>query len=191
MLVTNILRVPTKTEATRERIESAALELFVTQGFDQTTVAQIAAAASVSEMTFFRYFRSKDALLIDDPYDPLIGDAIAALDRGLDPLVRAATGIRHAWRSLPEPADERTRVRVRIVRTTPSLQGTMWSSNASTERVIVAQLVADGAEPFAATVAASACLAALMTALYDWAAHEDSPLGPRIERALDVLVGAR
>lgn len=45
------------------------MALFVQQGFDQTTVAQIAEAAGVSQMTLFRYFPTKDAVIFDDPYD--------------------------------------------------------------------------------------------------------------------------
>ncbi|MGI8625513.1 MAG: helix-turn-helix domain-containing protein, partial [Geodermatophilaceae bacterium] len=44
---------------TRERLSDAALDLFGVHGYDATTVAQIAAAAGVTEMTFFRHFRSK------------------------------------------------------------------------------------------------------------------------------------
>ena len=90
MLATNILRVPTKTELTRERIETAAMRLFVEQGFEETTVAQIAEAAGVSEMTFFRYFTSKDAVVIDDPYDPVVAACIAERPRDEAPMLRAA-----------------------------------------------------------------------------------------------------
>ena len=179
----------TKTELTRERIESSALALFLAQGFDETTVAQIAAAAGVSEMTFFRYFRSKDSVVVDDPYDPWVGAAIAARPLEEAPIVRVAEGIRDAWRQLPEPADSRTRDRIRIASSTPSLQGSMWSNNAATEAVIVAQLRTDGTEELVARVAASACMGALIGALLAWARADDAALGEHVERALDVVVG--
>lgn len=188
MLVTNILDVATKTEQTRERIESVAIALFLEQGFDETTVAQIAAAAGVSEMTFFRYFRSKDAVVVDDPYDPMLAAAIAERPLSESPLARVAEGIRAAWRSVPEPVDSRTRDRVRIASSTPSLLGGMWSNNAATEAVIADQLIADGVDELRARVAASACLGALIAALLHWARTEGASLADHIERALDVVV---
>lgn len=53
----------TKREATRQALHRAALELFDRDGFDSTTVDQIADAAGVSRRTFFRYFESKQAVV--------------------------------------------------------------------------------------------------------------------------------
>ena len=49
-----------KKAATSDRIRACALRLFREQGYDATTVEQIAAAAGVSHMTFFRYFPTKE-----------------------------------------------------------------------------------------------------------------------------------
>ena len=50
--------------AARERLQAAALERFTEQGFDRTTVAEIAAAAGLTERTFFRYFADKREVLL-------------------------------------------------------------------------------------------------------------------------------
>lgn len=52
-----------KQQVVRDAIFEAALELFATNGFDETTVEEVAGAAGISRATFFRYFASKDDLL--------------------------------------------------------------------------------------------------------------------------------
>ena len=71
----------------------AALELFEERGYDSTTAAAIAERASVTEMTFFRYFPSKDSVLVADPYDPLIAAAITRQPAELSPLAAAIGAI--------------------------------------------------------------------------------------------------
>ncbi|WP_448811355.1 TetR/AcrR family transcriptional regulator [Agromyces bauzanensis] len=185
------MTIPTRLLSKRERTLAAlvehGLDLFERHGYEQTTVAQIARAAGVTEMTFFRHFPAKEALLLDDPYDPELTAAIAAQPRTLPPFVRAARGIRAAWRGLPEPETPIIRRRVRIAARTPSLRGAMWRSTGNTEQAIVEQLVADGATPEVARVAAASVLGALVAGLFTWAEDESGTLGDAIERALDVI----
>ena len=165
----------------------AGFELFADQGYEQTTVAQIAKAAGVTEMTFYRHFGSKDQLLIDDPYDPLIVRAIGEQPAELPALVRTVRGIRLAWRRLPIGNDDPVRERVAIVAATPSLLPVMRASTSATEAAIADQLVADGCDATEAAVAAAAAMAALMTGLMRWAVADDGALGSAIERSLNVL----
>ena len=69
-------------ERTRNELLGRALDLFEVKGYEQTSAAEIAAAAGVSEMTFFRHFPTKDRVLLDDPYDADAGG------RGGGPTVR-------------------------------------------------------------------------------------------------------
>ena len=55
----------------RRRIEDVAIDLFVRQGFDATTIEQIAAAADIAPRTFFSYFATKDDLVLADYTDRL------------------------------------------------------------------------------------------------------------------------
>lgn len=177
----------TKRERTLAALIEHALDLFEEQGYEQTTVAQIARAAGVTEMTFFRYFPAKENVLLDDPYDPELTAAIADQPRELPPFIRAVRGIRRAWRALPEPETPVIRRRVRIAARTPALRGAVWRSTGNTERAIVAQLVTDGAAPETARVAAASVLAALVAGLLSWADDEGGALADAIERALDVI----
>ena len=160
---------PGRTQRTRARLQTAALELFARQGYEATTVAQIAAAAGVTEMTFYRHFGTKDQLLLDDPYDPLMAGAVAAQPPGLPPVIRAVRGIRAAWRAVP--IQDTGPVRDRL----------------ASEAAIGAELAAGGADPREAAIAAAAVMAALMTALLQWGRDGDGTLSAAIERALDVV----
>ncbi len=62
----------------RDELSSAALKLLAVQGFENTTIDQIVAAAGVSQRTFFRYFKSKEDVIIE-----FIGDLGACLRTGL------------------------------------------------------------------------------------------------------------
>jgi len=176
-----------KRARTRERLIDSALELFGERGYEATTVAQIAAKAGVTEMTFFRHFVAKADVLLEDPYDPLIAAAVAKQPLGLDPLTRAVQGVQAAWRSVPAPSGERVRERVRIAAATPSLRAALWRNTAETERVIVDQLISDGAGRLAAKVAAAAVLAGVTAALLEWAVSDAQELGPMVDTALDML----
>jgi AcrR family transcriptional regulator len=54
-----------KSRATRQRIADTALELFTSQGYAQTTIDEIAAAAGVNRRTVFRHFTTKEAMVFD------------------------------------------------------------------------------------------------------------------------------
>jgi AcrR family transcriptional regulator len=78
-----------KKAATRESLHAAALRLFAERGYGATTVADIAAVANVSERTFFRYFRSKEDVALDDAtrFVPELTREIRARPAGEPPLV--------------------------------------------------------------------------------------------------------
>jgi AcrR family transcriptional regulator len=67
-----------KKAKTRAAIREAAMTLFERQGYAATTVEQVAEAAEVSPSTFFRYFPTKEDVVLTDDWDPLIADAIRA-----------------------------------------------------------------------------------------------------------------
>ncbi|KHL15238.1 UNVERIFIED_CONTAM: TetR family transcriptional regulator [Mumia flava] len=167
-----------------------ALTLFEKQGYDATTVREIAGAAGVTEMTFFRHFATKESVLLDDPYDPAIANAVAHQPPSLPPLARAVGGVREAWGRVPEPEDATVRRRVRIAAATPSLRAGVSRNNAETERVIAEALESGGSGVLPARIAAAAVLAALTTALFAWAEGEDTRLAFAIETALATLEGS-
>lgn len=186
MLVTNIFRVD-KIARTRAALLRSALELFDERGYAATTAAAIAARAGVSEMTFFRHFASKDAVLVDDPYDPLIAEAVGRQAKDLPPLAAAVAGVREAWGAVPAPAGSEVRDRLRIVSRTPSLRGALARNSGATTDAIAGALRSRGVPQADAHIAAAATIGALNAALLEWADGDDPDLGSAIEAALRVL----
>lgn len=164
------------------------MRLFSMRGYDEVTVEEIASSVGVSHMTFFRNFPTKESVVLDDPYDPILGVAVAKQDLGLPPLERVRRGLLEAWAGLDEPGDEMTRARVKLASSHPSLRAGIWQNNLATEDVIVDALVETGADELTARVAAGAVLGALTAALFDWARDETSgSLGDRVRKALATL----
>ncbi len=183
--------ITARSAATRSRLVDVALSLFESHGYDETTVEQIAAAAGVSHMTFFRHFPTKDAVLLDDPFDPLIAHAVVDQPRTYGPMQRVAVGLAAALADIDPGTDSTVRRRVAISARVPSLRAGMFENNKATEDAIAAALVADGSDEFAARAAAAACLAAVATALLWWSQNEsDATLGDIVGSALAV-VGSR
>ncbi|MGC1206667.1 MAG: helix-turn-helix domain-containing protein, partial [Ornithinimicrobium sp.] len=83
--------------STRERLQDIGLALIINEGYESVTVEQIARAAGVSHMTFFRHFPTKQSLVLQDPFDPEIAAAVAAQPRDLTALARACGGFGRHW----------------------------------------------------------------------------------------------
>ena len=79
----------------RERLETAALDLFVENGYDETTVAQIAERAGVTRSTLFRYFPDKREILAagQQTLSHLLVAGIAEAPDGATPLGAVASGL--------------------------------------------------------------------------------------------------
>ena len=177
-----------KAARTRDRLRHEALRLFAEQGYDETTVAQIAAAAGVTSMTFFRYFPAKELVVVEDPYDPAIAQAVAAQPADLTPVERTRRGLLAAWGQISGEEDAEFRLRLRVGAAHPGLRARMRQNTAATEAAIVAALTEKGVPRFDAAVAAGAVLGALTAALLEWAADpHPGPLGGAITGALQVL----
>lgn len=179
--------MPPRAERTRALLQATALRLFRERGYDETTVAQIAAAAGVSHMTFFRHFPTKESVVLDDPYDPVIAEAVAAQPTALPAFERVRRGLLDAWRRLPDLPRGETRDRVLLVLRHPTLRAGMVENTRRTEQGIVAALERTGVGHSQAVVAAGAGLGALTSTLIDWAADPSEPMGQRIVHALEEL----
>jgi AcrR family transcriptional regulator len=86
----------------RDRLVVAAVDLFTEQGYDATTVAQIAERAGVTKSTFFRHFPDKRELLVagQEALSRLLAEGIAGAPTGASPLEAVAAGLERANREL-------------------------------------------------------------------------------------------
>jgi AcrR family transcriptional regulator len=180
-----------KKAQTRRSIQDHALRLFVTKGYDETTVEEIAAAAGVSHMTFFRHFPRKEEVVEYDEYDPIMADLIVARPPEESPLEAVADAMR-AGLEMILPADrDSILIRTRLLLSTPALQARNWIAQEATRDLIANALArrAGAAAPDLATNAqAAAIVAASGTAITAWAADGGTrDLVAAIDEALTAL----
>ena len=88
-----------KKARTRASLREHALRLFREQGYRDTTVEQIAAAAEVSPSTFFRYFPSKEDVVLQDDMDTRVLEAFDRQPPELTPIAAVRAAMREAWNS--------------------------------------------------------------------------------------------
>ena len=93
-----------KKARTRAAIREHALRLFREQGYQATTVEQIAAAAEVSPSTFFRYFPTKEDVVLQDDMDIRMIDALEQQPPELGPVAAVRAAVRQVFaRRTPPP----------------------------------------------------------------------------------------
>lgn len=138
-------------------------------------------------MTFFRHFATKERAVLTDPYDPAIAVAIGARPAREPAMVRAVGGIRQALEGLSEPESGLVRRRVRIIAGSPPLRVASAGAHAATEQRIAEELITGGTARLVARAAAAAVMAALTSALLEWAEDESLTMRAAIELALNTL----
>jgi AcrR family transcriptional regulator len=184
-----------KKTATRDRIRTSALRLFTEQGYDATTVEQIAAAAGVSHMTFFRYFPAKEDVAMSDSYDPLIATHIASTPATWPVIRRIRAVLAEGLRQVYDTDKETLLAQNKLIISTPALRERLWASQMETQELILQALGAGQHDPhpsFQDRVTVAACLAAATTAILTWVENDGTPeLPDLIEQAFDTLARPR
>jgi AcrR family transcriptional regulator len=114
-----------KKARTRAEIQRQALRLFRQRGYEATTVARIAEAAEVSESTFFRYFPTKEDVVLWDEFDPLIFEAFKAQPAEFDPIRALRDAIRAVVARTSPTEREQLRERVGLLLSVPPLRAAL------------------------------------------------------------------
>ncbi|MGW3986524.1 TetR family transcriptional regulator [Streptomyces sp. NPDC004830] len=117
-----------KKQRTRDALLRAALELFATRGYEETTVDDIAAAVDVSQRTFFRYFAGKEetALFVPRLAEDVVVDALRARPPSEPPLEALRRAVLESWDAIHEAVAELVPIELhlrvyRVIESTPAL----------------------------------------------------------------------
>jgi AcrR family transcriptional regulator len=180
-----------KKAETRDRIRACALRLFLEQGYDATTVEQVAAAAGVSHMTFFRYFPAKEDVVLSDSYDPLIARLLEQTPAAWPLIERIRAALLQGLAQVYETDRDTLLAQNKLIAATPALRDRLWADQIATQRLFLQAL--GGGErdlrpslPTRVTVAA--CLAAASTAILAWVENDGtSELPELIDQAFETL----
>jgi AcrR family transcriptional regulator len=178
---------------TQRTIQAQAVRLFTERGYDATTVADVAEAAGVSAMTVYRHFPTKEDLVLVDQRDQLAAERIAATSAEQPLISRIGTAIIESARELTNGDKQFLLARLRLMISVPALRAKHLDNNYALQQAIVDALGNDPTDPdaaFQAHAAASACLAAMHTALVRWADDNgQTDLPDLIAKALTAAFG--
>jgi AcrR family transcriptional regulator len=121
-----------KKAKTRAAIQAHALRLFAKQGYDETTIDQIADAAEVSQSTFFRYFPTKEDVVLHDRFDPLMLAALKREPPELGPITAMRGAMRSVFGSLSDQELGQERLRGALIMSVPELRARSLDQMAGT-----------------------------------------------------------
>lgn len=178
-----------KKAKTRRTIQEEALRLFAEQGYEATTVEQIAEAAEVSPSTFFRYFPTKEDVVTEDDYDPLLMEAIKAQPPDLPPLAAIRAAFRSAFASMDPEELDRVLARSKLSASVPALRARTVEGLLVTVNML-AGAVAErtGRDPHSPAVRAlvGAVVGVMLPVLFTWVELDDAASLPAL---LDEALG--
>ncbi|MDZ4265426.1 MAG: TetR family transcriptional regulator [Mycobacterium sp.] len=172
---------------TRDTVRREAFRLFEQNGYAQTTIDQIAEAAEVSPRTFFRYFPSKETVLISDEFtDPII-EAFLAAPAELSPVAAYRHAVGEVFTSMADADYDYAIARQRLMYTLPEAKGALYDEYIRTIRLLTracAERLGRAEDDHRMRVTAGAITGVLM------AAADDAPMsGEAVLLALEVLEG--
>jgi AcrR family transcriptional regulator len=174
----------------RERLEAAALDLFAENGYEETTVAQIAERAGLNRATFFRHFADKREVLFggEDVLAGLFGDAVraAAPDATMTECLQAAFDA--AGGVLTPRQRAMASRRVLVLAANGEVQERGLLKHARMAGTVAAALRDRGTDELTARLAAEVAMLAFSVAVGRWiAADDDEPFPPFAAAALSEL----
>ena len=173
----------------RGRLEQAAMDLYVERGFEQTTVAEIASRAGLTERTFFRYFSDKREVLFwgAASLQEILVNTITDAPGGTSPIAAVAAAIEVAG-TLFQEGRERSRARQAVIEANPELKERELIKLAALAAAMAEALRGRGVKDPVASLAAEAGIAVLKISFDEWVAISgDDDLPQRMRAAFSEL----
>lgn len=164
-----------KKAQTRDAIQTHALTLFSEQGYAATTVDQIIRGVDVSESTFFRYFPTKESLVLTDDFDPIILTAFTAQPPELGVLDALRNSFRALFENLSAQQSAEQYERLALVQGVPALRAAVFEQFSTTMDLLsdaIARRLGCESTDFTVRTVAGAVVGASMSVL---AALADDP----------------
>jgi AcrR family transcriptional regulator len=179
-----------KKARTRAAIQRHALRLFRQQGYDETTVSQIAEAAEVSESTFFRYFPTKEDVVLWDDFDPRVIEVFRSQPRGTRPIQALRVAIREVLSQLAPQEQADLRERMDLMMAVPELRTNLLEQMEGPIRLF-AQMIAEQAgrrpDDPAVRAVAGAIMGVSIATLFAFAQDRNADLVAMLDEALGYL----
>ncbi|WP_327422266.1 TetR family transcriptional regulator [Streptomyces sp. NBC_01230] len=178
---------------TRTAIRRSTYRLIAEQGYDATTIEQIAEAAEVSPSTVFRYFATKEDIVLTDEYNPFLEAETRKRPADEPPLQSMRFVVTEALATLLATEEEDLRRRTRLMVEVPAIRARMSETMSDTAKVL-ARVLADrsgrGADDLEVRVFVAAVLGALREVTLYWGEHgQKGDLIAMVDQALDTLEG--
>lgn len=159
-----------KKQKTRESIQREAMRLIEQQGYEQTTIEQIAAAVEISPSTFFNYFPTKEDVVLYDAYDPVLASLL--LERPADePLSISFRRVLEEMGAMFERDRDIILARGRLWFQVPALRARIWEEMEKAQVFmsgLIAQRSGRDADDFETRVAVAVMVTAAMEAMGEW-----------------------
>ncbi|MEU7501236.1 TetR family transcriptional regulator [Streptomyces griseofuscus] len=174
---------------TRERLARAALDLYGERGFEQTTVAEIAKSAGLTERTFFRHYADKREVLFSGAIEmeQLFTRAVAGAPPSAAPIDAMAAGL-DAICAVFEERRDFARKRQAVISATAELRERELIKLASLAAALTDTLRGRGVPPSVASLTAETGVAVFKVAFERWiVADETRPLARLARESLDEL----
>jgi AcrR family transcriptional regulator len=153
-----------------ERLREAALGLFTTQGYDGTTVAEIAAAAGLTERTFFRHFADKREVLFVDQNEFERAFLGGLPESGDDPMALISGVLDGAATLFPEERRPWSRARQAVIIANIALQERELLKLSSLAFALTRALASRGVDATSASLAGESAVTVFRTAFAVWVA---------------------